>query len=459
WKVCVKLEDTAGNVTYGSSGAVVRDTVSPTLVTGSFVWTGSAADGYINDSEKAGSSALLTAATADETSTYSYGIVTSSTTCDGSLTYGASIPTASHAAFTGEVAYKACVRMEDLAGNVAYAASATDITRDTVSPSATMALANAASDGMINASEKASLSTAMGASPVGSETLSAATYKLVTSATTCDGSLSYGASIPAANSLDFGSDGNYKICMRLVDSAGNVGYSASGAIILDTTGPVFTSIAFANEASDGYINNSEKNATTDLVATPVTSGADATSYVVVANTAACNTATGYGATKPKVNDAAITADGPWKVCVKLEDTAGNVTYGSSGVVVRDTVAPNLASGFAWTGDASDSTSAVLIAAVATESSTYKYTILPLLGSCATASDYASGIPGADTTKITTDGGYLGCVEITDLAGNVTRTQSSTSITVDTVAPTATMALANAASDGMINASEKASLST
>ena len=467
YKVCVKMVDPAGNLGFGSSVNIVRDTVYPSKA-GGLTWTGDAADGYINDSEKAGSSALLTAATADEASTYSYGIVTSSTTCDGSVTYGASIPTASHAAFTGEVAYKACVRMEDLAGNVAYAASATDITRDTVSPSATMALANAASDGMINASEKASLSTAMGASPVGSETLSATTYKLVASATACDGSLSYGVSIPAANSLDFGSDGNYKICMRLVDSAGNIGYSASAAIILDTTGPVFTSIAFANEASDGYINNSEKNATTDLVATPVTSGADATSYVVVANAAACNTASGYGSTKPKVNDAAITADGSWKVCVKLEDTAGNVTYGSSGVVVRDTVVPTLASGFAWTGDASDSylnstertsTSAVLTAAVANESSTYKFTIVPLLGSCATASDYASGIPGADTTKITTDGGYLGCVEITDLAGNVTRTQSSTPITVDTVASSATMALANAASDGMINASEKASLST
>ena len=43
-------------------------------------------------------------------------------------------------------------------------------------------------------------------------------YQLVTAATTCDGSFSYGT-MPKSNSADFGADGNYKICVKLADGA------------------------------------------------------------------------------------------------------------------------------------------------------------------------------------------------------------------------------------------------
>ncbi|MEY4631232.1 MAG: hypothetical protein RIQ81_1352, partial [Pseudomonadota bacterium] len=467
WKVCVRLSDTAGNVTYGESSTVVRDIVAPTLSTG-FAWDGAAADFYLNASERAATTAILSAAVADETSTYQYTVLPLLGSCATASDYASGLPAADTTKITADGSYLGCVEMADTAGNVTRTQSASAVVVDTAAPTATMALINAASDSKINGTEKSSLSTAMGDEPVASEALSAKTYKLIASATSCDSSLSFGSSMPAANSADFGVDGDYKICMKLVDVAGNAGYSASGLITLDTTGPVFTSIAFTNEASDGYVNLAEKDATTDLVASPVVSGADVTEYKVAANTATCSSLSSYSSTKPKVNDAEISADGSWKVCVKLSDAAGNVTYGESSAVVRDIVAPALSTGFAWSGAAADSylnaseraaTTAILSAAVADETSTYQYTVLPLLGSCATASDYASGLPAADTTKITADGSYLGCVEIADTAGNVTRTQSASVVVVDTAAPTATMALINAASDSKINGTEKSSLST
>src|SRR5207244_3598842 len=129
----------------------------------------------------------------------------------------------------------------------AYGASGT-ITLDTTAPSFTsLALANDAADGCVTTSEKA-LTKNLGGTLTGSGYDTAA-YKLTTSATTCDNALTYSATMPKDNSTDFGSDGAYKICVKLTDNAGNTAaYGASGTITLDTTAPSFTSLALANDA-------------------------------------------------------------------------------------------------------------------------------------------------------------------------------------------------------------------
>ncbi|NBQ54935.1 MAG: hypothetical protein EBU49_15340, partial [Proteobacteria bacterium] len=117
WKVCVKMTDVSGNIGYGTSPTFIRDTTFPNLASG-FAWTGDAADLFIKDSEKTGSTALLTAAVSSETATKTYSVVVAAGVCDASLTYSSSLPTAAHAAFSADGDYKACVKMVDTAGNI-----------------------------------------------------------------------------------------------------------------------------------------------------------------------------------------------------------------------------------------------------------------------------------------------------------------------------------------------------
>jgi hypothetical protein len=151
YMVCVKMVDASGNIGHGSSSSFVRDTAFPSVASG-FAWTGDAADLFIKDSEKTGSTALLTAAVSSETATKTYSVVAAPGACDASLTYTSSLPTASHAAFSTDGDFKGCVKMVDTAGNISYIAAASNVTRDIVAPSATLSLINAASDGLINAS-------------------------------------------------------------------------------------------------------------------------------------------------------------------------------------------------------------------------------------------------------------------------------------------------------------------
>ncbi|NDE18078.1 hypothetical protein EBZ80_24480, partial [bacterium] len=374
YKVCVKMTDAAGNTGYGASPAFIRDTIYPAR-TGGLAWTGAAADGYINDSEKSGASAIITAVAASEAATLQYGIVDSATACDGNVTYSTSIPTASHASFASDGDYKACVRMQDVAGNIAYATSSSNVTRDTAAPSASMTLANAAADSYVNSAERGSGSAPMGSRPSGSSDLASSDYKLIPSTTTCGPALSFGSIIPAANSSDFGADGAYVICMRLTDRAGNVGYATSAVITLDTTAPNLTTAALANEAADGFINDLEKSSTGFLISAATVSEASTVTYKLAPAATVCSGATGYSSSIPQINDPDFGSDGAYKVCVKMVDPAGNIGFGSSVNIVRDTVYPSKAGGLTWTGDAADGyindsekagSSALLTAATADE---------------------------------------------------------------------------------------------
>ena len=138
------------------------------------------------------------------------------------------------------------MEINDAAGNKAFITSASNITLDTSAPTATMAFINAAAtDGVISSSEHASNTAAMGAAPSGSADLATATYKLIPSSTTCGSALSFAGGIPGADSSDFTSDGTYIICMRLIDNAGNVGYSSSSNLTLDTGSPTLSLISLA----------------------------------------------------------------------------------------------------------------------------------------------------------------------------------------------------------------------
>ncbi|RYF33685.1 MAG: hypothetical protein EOO38_30015, partial [Cytophagaceae bacterium] len=410
--ICVKLTDAAGNITYGKSSPVVRDTALPTFT--SLALANAAIDGYINDSEKLTVASMWTLAAAGYSAvTYTAALSDSPTAlvCDSTQSYAQS-SIAGPSSLSADGSFALCARLVDTAGNVAYGKSA-QVIRDIVFPVFTsLARSNEAADGFINNAEKSSTSalytlTSSGqitttsftsalddSTPVtcdsgktyGSSsvplisslttdgtyavcvvldgyindseklgtaalwTLSATGYSSVaytvasndvTGSLTCDSSNSYGQSaIALASSLS--SDIAYSICAKFTDAAGNVAYGKAAQVIRDTQYPVLTSLLVANQAADGYVNNSEKSSTSAIYAL-IASGQTQTSYTVVLDdstgSVTCDVGKSYSATVPLISS--MTTDGTWVACVRLSDAAGNSTYGRSQQVVRDIVAPTI----------------------------------------------------------------------------------------------------------------------
>lgn len=316
----------------------------------------------------------------------------------------------------------------------------TIIDDDGVLPTFTsLALANAASDGYVNLSER-SLATALGGTLTAAN-YTAVTYKLVSSATLCNGSLTYGP-MPAANSADFGSDGSYRICVRLSDAASNYVYGSSAAINLDATVPAFTSLALINAAGDGYVNLSERSLATALAGTLTASGYDTADYKLVAAATTCNGSLTYGA-MPNANSVDFGGDGNYKICVRLTDNAGNPpAYGSSATIVLDATAPAFTSlilaNAATDGyiNATERSLATAVGGTLTASGydSVAYKLVAAATTCNGSLTYGA-MPNANSADFTSDGNYKICVQLTDLAGNTTAYGNSGTIALDTTAPT------------------------
>jgi hypothetical protein len=101
----------------------------------------------------------------------------------------------------------------------------------------------------------------------------------------------------------------------------------------------FTSLSWANDATDGYINATEHALTNDLVGSLVASGQSSVDYKLVASATTCDGSLTYGSI-PKSNSSDFGADGTYKVCVKLSDTEGNVVFGATASTI--TLGPRLA---------------------------------------------------------------------------------------------------------------------
>jgi hypothetical protein len=460
WKVCVKLSDNAANVTYGASSAVVRDIAAPSL-SSALALQAPADDLFLNSTDRTLSNALVAAASTSESATVTYTVADGA--CASAAGYGSSIPAANTTAITGDGTWKVCVKLMDTAGNAAYANSA-DITVDSSGPVFTsLSLSGAATDGYVTASENA-LATDLAGSLTGSGYTTDA-YKLVRSSTTCAFPLSFGT-MPKANSTDFSGDGEYKVCVRLVDAAGNMTFGASGTFILDSIAPSFTSLDLANLALDGYLNASDRTGTSGITGTLTASGHSTVSYRSVTSTTQCSGVGSWSGTAPLANDSAISGDGTWKVCVRLADDAGNITYGATANLVVDITGASLASSLALANAASDGyinaaevalTTDVISSPSFNETVTSTYVLSLSAGDCSSASSWAGTLPKASafgSSPYNSDAIYKVCVKAVDAAGN-TAYYGSPSITRDTGAPSFTsLALANAATDLYLNSTER-----
>ncbi|RZA26128.1 MAG: BspA family leucine-rich repeat surface protein [Proteobacteria bacterium] len=467
FSICVKLIDTLGNITYGKGGQIVRGSSGP--IFGSLLGANVAADGYINNSEKASGAAVwILNQSGANTIDYSSLLTDAGGTvvCDSSQTYNqASLPVVTD--ITTDNSWVVCVRLTDALTNVAYGKSVA-IVRDVLAPTFTSLVnANAAVDGFINDSEKLLVNSLWTLSASGQST---STYTSPgndsASALVCDASATYDQSVSPTPS-DLIADGIFASCVKLVDAAGNITYGKSSAITRDISGPVFTSLALANAATDSYINDSEKLLLTEmwtLSASGSTSALFSLALVDTAGTLVCDSSVSYTQSSPS-NPSLLSSDGIFSLCVKLVDNAGNISYGKSVSLTRDVIFPVVTSFVGaneaanlYISNAEKTSTSALLTLVASGSTSDDFTdALDDTSSavvCNSSNTYSNpSIPIIST--LTTDGAYAVCAVISDAAGNKTYAKSS-QIVRDVVAPTFTsLALANDAADGFINDLEKA----
>lgn len=447
WTICVKLTDANALISYGKANPVTRDIISPVFT--SLVKANAASDGYITDDEKLLVNALWNlTASGHTTAAYTPAMleIMTGVICDAGQIYSQStIP--SPASLSSDDVYIACVKLSDLAGNTVYGKS-DFITRDVVAPVFTsLAAANEAADGFINDADKASVQPLYTLSASGHVSASYTALLDDSTPVTCDSGKTYGGSIPTIASVT--PDGTYAICVVLSDTAGNKTYGKSAQVIRDVAFPSFTSLALANAATDGYINDAEKSLTTDLW-TLTASGYSAIAYTAPSNDAAgvltCNAARSYN--QPSIPTASsLTSDGTYSICVRLSDASGNIAYGKAVSVVRNIGLPT----FTSLNRANEASDGVINAAEknatnplftlsASGQSGADYTAPTIETSpaiiCDSTQSYTlSAIP--TPASITSDGTYVVCARVKDSALNYAYGKSQ-SVLRDATPPTVTV---------------------
>ncbi|RYZ50964.1 MAG: BspA family leucine-rich repeat surface protein, partial [Proteobacteria bacterium] len=402
----------------------------------------------ITDDEKLLTSALWTLSASGQDNT-SYTPATAeppTLSCSASLTYDqSSIPTPS--TLSTDNSFVTCVKLSDLAGNTVYGKS-DSIVRDVIAPVFTsLAAANEAADGYINDADKGSV-LALYTLIASGQVSSSYTVPLDDSTPiSCDSGKTYGNALPTISSVAI--DGTYATCVVLTDTAGNKTYGKSAQVIRDVAHPNFTSLALANAASDGFINDSEKALTSDLWALTATAYS-AVAYTTVGNDSggilSCTSSGTYNQSSIPT-PASLSSDGVYSVCVRLSDAAGNTTYGKAVAVTRDIGVPVFTS-LNRANEASNgnvnfierNATNPLFTLSATGQTGEDYTVATIETSpaiiCDSSQSYAStAIPTA--ASVTTDGTYVVCVRLKDAASNYVYGKSQSFIR-DATVPTITV---------------------
>ncbi|MDH5718624.1 MAG: hypothetical protein OEZ22_13445, partial [Spirochaetia bacterium] len=131
------------------------------------------------------------------------------------------------------------------------------------------------------------------------------------------------------------------------DIVGNKGIQVttvldSSSVNFDKTPPVFNSLAGANEAADNLLELPERNSTNEIVVLSA-SGNDhpinMALYTSIINDnpfITCDASQIYNNSIIPAINTISDVDGTYIVCVKLEDAAGNITYGKSSQIIKDT---------------------------------------------------------------------------------------------------------------------------
>ncbi|HFV2253021.1 TPA: Ig-like domain-containing protein [Escherichia coli] len=258
-------------------------------------------------------------------------------------------------------------------------------------------------------------------------------------------------------------DGNYNYQVRVIDTAGNIGATASQIVTVDTTAPLASkNITIAGISDDTGLSSSDfvtRDTTLTVRGTlGATLAADERAQISLDGGVTWTTLTVIG-TSWSYADGRTLTDGTWNYTVRVVDLAGNVGQTATQNVVVDTTSPEAAKSITITG-ISDDTGASSSDFITSDTS---LTVRGVLGAALGANEFAqiSTDNGATWVNVTlaadglnwsyvdgrtlTNGTTTWQVRVVDLAGNVGAT-SSQSAQIDTVNPAQVLTIASISTD-------------
>ncbi|QGY30450.1 Ig-like domain-containing protein [Pantoea cypripedii] len=435
----VTATDAAGNVSPNASVTLTVDTGVPTAstltVTADNVTPNVTipSGGYTNDNTPT----LSGTAEAGAVVTISDG-----STVLGSVTAGAGGAWSFTTAALANGTHPLSVTVKDAAGNVSPATAATVIV-DTVAPTAsTLVITNDAAGVVVPSGGSTNDST-----PVLSGTAEVGSKVTIYDGSTVLGTLTVGGSGTWSFTTATLSNGTHPLSVTVTDLAGNVSGTTSASVIIDTVAPAaVTGLAASNNNGGSAVtipNNGTTNDNTPLLSGTAEAGAKITIYdgatLLGTTTAASSGAWSF--------TTSTLTEGTHTLNVTATDAAGNVSPNASVTLTVDSVAPGNST-LTVTNDS-------VTPNVTVPSGGYTRDTTPVLSGTAEVGSRVTIYDGATiigsvtvgasgtwsfTTAVLADGSHSISVTATDAAGNVSGITSSTVI-VDTVAPTAATALA------------------
>ena len=258
-------------------------------------------------------------------------------------------------------------------------------------------------------------------------------------------------------------DGNYNYQVRVIDTAGNIGATASQIVTVDTTAPLASkTIVIAGISDDTGLSSSDFVTRDTTLTVRGTLGAalaaDEWAQISLDGGVTWTTLTVIG-TSWSYADGRTLTDGTWNYTVRVVDLAGNVGQTATQNVVVDTISPEAAKSITITG-ISDDTGASSSDFITSDTT---LTVRGVLGAALGANEFAqiSTDNGATWVNVTvaadglnwtyvdgrtlTNGTTTWQVRVVDLAGNVGATGSQ-SAQIDTVNPAQVLTIASISTD-------------
>ncbi|EHA2033631.1 Ig-like domain-containing protein [Escherichia coli] len=258
-------------------------------------------------------------------------------------------------------------------------------------------------------------------------------------------------------------DGNYNYQVRVIDTAGNIGATASQIVTVDTTAPLASkNITIAGISDDTGLSSSDFVTRDTTLTVRGTLGAalaaDERAQISLDGGVTWTTLTVIG-TSWSYADGRTLTDGTWNYTVRVVDLAGNVGQTATQNVVVDTTSPEAAKSITITG-ISDDTGASSSDFITNDTT---LTVRGVLGAALGANEFAqiSTDNGATWVNVTvaadglnwsyvdgrtlTNGTTTWQVRVVDLAGNVGATGSQ-SAQIDTVNPAQVLTIASISTD-------------
>ncbi|KNC17650.1 hypothetical protein AC790_01395 [Pantoea sp. RIT-PI-b] len=433
----VTATDAAGNVSPDASISLTVITAAPTPVTNLLVsdnvgaTTGNLSNGASTDDNTPTLSGTATAGNVV--------IISEGSTVLGSAVAGSNGAWSFTTAALSDGSHPLSVTVRDAAGNTSTATNFT-VNVDTVAPAnATLLVTNDTNGTTVPNGGSTNDST-----PTLSGTAEAGSRVSIYDGTTLLGTATAGSGGAWSFTTDVLTQGAHALSVTVTDAAGNVSGSTAATVNIDTVAPVaITGLAAANNNGSTPVAINAGGSTNDN--TPALSGsAEAGSLVIIRDGTAIIGSVTAGSNGSWSFTTPTLADGAHTLNVTATDAAGNVSPNAAFALTIDTVAPSPVTNLVINDNVGTiqgplANGAVTDDATPTLSGTAEANaIVTIYDGSTVLGSVTAGAGGAwtFTTATLSNGVHPLSVTVKDAAGNTSAATTPVSITVDTVAPTA-----------------------